>query len=416
MKKLIVLVLCMTLVLELGTVQVQGEETVVEFEELKIIIDGVNGEYDDVPLIVNDRTMLPLRAVVTRIGIENDDEHIIWNGEEQSVTLIKDDIKVFLQVGNLEALVNDQAVKLDVAPFVYNENNRTYVPARFVSEAFDKKVLWDGEQKGVIITEHEEYNKIMGIFEQTDLAMADLTKAKIKMDYDILIDSPDEDMDLSMAIDMELDDEDYYMSLATTMNLDESTASADELMAAAMVEGFMNISSYKVGTTSYTKMFLTGEQWIVAEEDADALAGSDDAVIDVDDRFYTSQASNEVIASSTTLTESEDGKSYIIKGDTYQDDYINNLLGFVDGVDESLKINDFYMEYIINKETYYAERILFTMAMEMLDEAGQLMKCEVSIDVSLSDINEDFSIIVPDEVINNAIDASSLFNLDALAE
>lgn len=415
MKKLIVLVLCMTLVLGLGSVQVRGEETVVEFEELKIIIDGENGEYEDVPLIVNDRTMLPLRAVVTRIGIENDDEHIIWNGEEQSVTLIKDDIEVFLQVGNLEAMINDEVVTLDVAPFVYSSNNRTYVPARFVSEAFDKKVLWDGKQKGVIITEHEEYNKIMEIFEQTDLAMADLTKVKLKMDYDILIDSPTDSMDLSMAIDMDLADEDYYMSLASSVNIDESTASEDDLMAAAMIEGFMNLSSYKVGTTSYTKMFLTGEQWIVAEEE-DALAASDDGIIDVDDQFYASQVSNEVIASSTTLTESEDGKSYIIKGDTYQDDYINNLLGFVDGVDESLKINDFYMEYIINKETYYAERILFTMAMEMLDETGQLMKCEVSIDVALSDINEDFSIIVPEEVINNAVDAASLFSIDSLVE
>lgn len=408
MRKVLGLILSITMIFSLGNVEVLAEENVVEFEELKIIIDGENGVYDDVPLIVNDRTMLPLRAVVTRIGIENDDEHIIWNGDEQSVTLIKDDTTVYLKVGSLDAVINGETVKLDVAPFVYT-NNRTYVPARFVSEAFNKKVLWDGEQKGVIITDYEEYNKIISIFEKTDEAMADLTKVKITMDYDMMIKSPSDEMDMSFMIKMDMDQDDYFMSMSGKMNLDESTASQDDLMAAAMVESFMNLSSYKVGTRSYTKMFLTGDQWIIADEE-DEILDSQEALVDVDDQFYASQMTNEVMASSMTLSESEDGKYYLVKGDTYQDDYMNNLIGYVDGVDESLKIHEFYMEYSINKESFEAERILFTMTMEMLDENGELALANVSVNVTMSEINGDFEIVVPQEVIDNAVDSASLFD------
>ena len=46
---------------------------VVESPNVKIVIDGKIGTYTDMPIIVNGRTLLPLRAVLSNMGVLNDD-------------------------------------------------------------------------------------------------------------------------------------------------------------------------------------------------------------------------------------------------------------------------------------------------------------------------------------------------------
>ena len=47
-----------------------------------------------------------------------------------------------LQIGNKNAIVNTSTLTLPVSPVI--KNNRTFVPLRFVSEAFGAEVTWDG--------------------------------------------------------------------------------------------------------------------------------------------------------------------------------------------------------------------------------------------------------------------------------
>ncbi|HDH63404.1 MAG TPA: hypothetical protein ENF66_01765, partial [Firmicutes bacterium] len=55
-----------------------------------------------------------------------------------------------LQIGNLMAVVNDETVMLDLAPFI--ENGRTLVPLRFVAETFGAEVGWDPVEERITIT------------------------------------------------------------------------------------------------------------------------------------------------------------------------------------------------------------------------------------------------------------------------
>ncbi len=54
-------------------------------------------------------------------------------------------------------------IHLDVVPVLYDKNWRTYIPARFVSEALDRKVVWDGGNRAVMISDEETYNKVFEI-------------------------------------------------------------------------------------------------------------------------------------------------------------------------------------------------------------------------------------------------------------
>lgn len=101
-------------------------------------------KFDQPPIIKDERTLVPLRAIFEALGATVD-----WDGETQSVTSVKDDKTVKLTIGSNILYVNDTAVELDVPAQLINE--RTLVPVRAVAESFDCKVDWDGDTQTVII-------------------------------------------------------------------------------------------------------------------------------------------------------------------------------------------------------------------------------------------------------------------------
>ncbi|MCX8095096.1 MAG: stalk domain-containing protein [Caldisericia bacterium] len=58
--------------------------------------------------------------------------------------------EIFLFIGKITSFVNGKEIKLDTAPFI--RNGRTYVPLRFISESIGGTVIWDGNEKKVMIT------------------------------------------------------------------------------------------------------------------------------------------------------------------------------------------------------------------------------------------------------------------------
>ncbi len=113
----------------------------------------VNGEKCEVdpgrgtkPLIVEGRTLLPIRAIIEALGGE-----IFWEAEEQRVQIkiFNKDIK--FKIGSKDMTWNNIPEKIDVPPQIIN--SRTMLPVRFVAEALDHtKVEWDEKTRTVTIT------------------------------------------------------------------------------------------------------------------------------------------------------------------------------------------------------------------------------------------------------------------------
>ncbi|HEX9059628.1 MAG TPA: cohesin domain-containing protein [Clostridia bacterium] len=116
-----------------------------EAPDVKVVIDNKPQELTNVPLIVSGRTLLPLRSLLTSLGVQNDDSHIIWNGKDNSVTVVKDSTKIYLQVGNLSATVNSAPIKLDASPVNYK--SRVYIPVRFVAQSLGYSISWNGDTR-----------------------------------------------------------------------------------------------------------------------------------------------------------------------------------------------------------------------------------------------------------------------------
>lgn len=116
--------------------------------EIKVSIDGEYLQFDVAPQIINDRTMVPLRAIFEELGAEVD-----WDGDTQTVTAMKNDICVIATIGSRRMYVDDEVKTIDVAPQLVG--GRTLVPVRFVAEAFDCEVEWDAKRRTVYITDSE---------------------------------------------------------------------------------------------------------------------------------------------------------------------------------------------------------------------------------------------------------------------
>jgi|GEM_PF-2400173 len=119
-----------------------------ELGEVSVYFDGIKMEFDQLPVIVNSRTMVPFRAIFEAFGAE-----VEWSQEYQRVMAFHDVIgSVALYINSVEAFINWNLFELDAAPFVVPETSRTLVPIRFIAETFGADVQWDNDARNVIIT------------------------------------------------------------------------------------------------------------------------------------------------------------------------------------------------------------------------------------------------------------------------
>ena len=113
-------------------------------DEIKVAIDGEYVEFDVPPQLINDRTMVPLRAIFEALGAEVD-----WENDTQTVTAAKDGVTIISTIGSTKMYIDDMEMIMDVAPVLIE--GRTLVPVRFVAEAFECDVFWSDIDNTVYI-------------------------------------------------------------------------------------------------------------------------------------------------------------------------------------------------------------------------------------------------------------------------
>lgn len=114
----------------------------------EIVSVTLNGEllnFDVPPQTINGRTMVPMRKIFESLGAQ-----VYWNESNQTVTAIKDSTTIFITIGKNQLTKNGEIITLDVPAQMIND--RTLVPVRAVSEAFNCKVDWNDSIKQVSIS------------------------------------------------------------------------------------------------------------------------------------------------------------------------------------------------------------------------------------------------------------------------
>lgn len=118
-------------------------------------VNGIEREIDPgigtVPVLQQDRTLLPVRAVVEELG-----GVVHWDEEVRSVVLALGDDVILLTIDSTVAYFNEEINLLDVPPIILQD--RTMLPIRFVAESFGLTVIWNESNSTITLTQTTDQN------------------------------------------------------------------------------------------------------------------------------------------------------------------------------------------------------------------------------------------------------------------
>lgn len=145
MKKIISLVLSMVLSISSMICVFAADE------EIKVYLEGNKVNFDVQPQTINDRTMVPIRAIFEAMGATVD-----WDEATQTAISTKDNTTVKMTLNSTTEYINGNAFEMDVTPVIIN--GRTLAPARYVAEAFGYYVNWDAMTQSVLISKNANFD------------------------------------------------------------------------------------------------------------------------------------------------------------------------------------------------------------------------------------------------------------------
>jgi hypothetical protein len=112
---------------------------------IQVELNGRNLNFDVPPIIVDDRVLVPARAVLEAMGAT-----LQWEEATKTVKAEKDGQILKLQINNPKATLNGLPLpEMDVPGRIIN--GRTLLPLRFVSQTYQMQVEWDAKTRKVTI-------------------------------------------------------------------------------------------------------------------------------------------------------------------------------------------------------------------------------------------------------------------------
>ena len=140
LKKIVCLLFCLCLI--------SGLPIFSQAQSVHVELNGEEIYFPDVqPCLIQDRTMVPMRAIFEALGAG-----VYWEETGQTIFSMRGNTTVILQIDNPQMFVNNNTVILDVPPVLLDD--RTMVPLRAVSESFGLIVDWDDATQTVYISEN----------------------------------------------------------------------------------------------------------------------------------------------------------------------------------------------------------------------------------------------------------------------
>ncbi|MFV0315014.1 MAG: N-acetylmuramoyl-L-alanine amidase [Anaerotignum sp.] len=115
--------------------------------EVKIMIDGEELIPEDIPpVIIEERTMLPMRLIAEELGCE-----VVWNEQTKQAFVTNDDYTLVFTLDSNQAIKNGEEFTLDVPAMTVND--RITLPVRALAKALELDITWDDPSRTVYIGE-----------------------------------------------------------------------------------------------------------------------------------------------------------------------------------------------------------------------------------------------------------------------
>lgn len=146
---------------------------------ISLQIRGENVQCTVPPLIFNNSSLVPARAVFEKLGAI-----VTWDAKKSQVKIVLDDINVLLTINDKNAVLNGKIFKMPVPSKIVN--NTTMIPVRFVAEAIGMKVEWKDAERVIKIDRPDiNINDIQGSLSGSTLRIT-ISSDSIIRDYSSL--------------------------------------------------------------------------------------------------------------------------------------------------------------------------------------------------------------------------------------
>lgn len=143
---IIIKILCLSLIAILAL----SGLAMAEEKPITVFVDGEKLEFDAQPKMVNDRVVVPMRAIFEKLGAE-----VLWDPLfERVIVNYNESDQLIMHINEQQVFKNGGLVYVEVPPFI--SEARTYVPLRFISETLGQSVEWSEATYSVyIVPEHK---------------------------------------------------------------------------------------------------------------------------------------------------------------------------------------------------------------------------------------------------------------------
>ena len=374
MKRIFAIIMTFAMLMLLP-VFVSAADKPVEMPDIKFKVNNQLEKLTDVPLGINGRTLLPLRAVLVSLGVPNDVEHIKWNGKENSVTVINGSKTIYLKLGSKTAYINNVAFALDAAPLIYERNQRVYIPVRFISNAVDKEVAWDGDTRSVLIRDRDKYVEMKSILDKIDIAMSNIERVRLNSKMKLNITKQASKINLDVSIKEELDKKAGLLYSVTEMPI---------------FGGNVSFSAFYKDNMEYVKDTAGGkwEKSLMTESDFKKLISEDISL--------TAINNVELLAASLERQKSPAKGEYLLTGSVYSKGFASNLgksVNIRNLVPESCQF-----EAVIDESTNLVKKLHAEFS-GTADSGSSSSDVSAVIDVEYTDYDDAFEIQTPIDLI-----------------
>lgn len=214
---------------------------------ITVYVDGEKLNFDQPPIIKDDRTLVPMRKIFEALDAE-----VFWDEPSQSVTAVSGDDVILLYIGQADLYKNGQVVYTMPVP-AQIINDRTLVPLRAVAESLGCEVAWDGI--GYVID-------IYGNTSATDPSYTGQS-TPTKGGYSAAIKAPDG----TVVLNVELKCDEVSSGKAAAINGDMANETFGQGQAFLQTYGDQALAEYAARPNGFRPYYYMGTYYLTREQD-----------------------------------------------------------------------------------------------------------------------------------------------------
>ena len=192
-----------------------------EEDQVTVLVDNVQVVFDQLPVIQEGHTMVPIRAVFEQAGAE-----VTWDQPTQTATIASGNYTVTIKYGDTAMYKNGERIELEAPATMIND--RVMIPVRAIAEAMDFAVTWDGHHSMVLVSTNGKPYRAYAFLKTGFQTLEDMSKfytngSALETGIDLDNDGVPEKIEFSSTQDMssittpvlKINDVDYTAGLGT---------------------------------------------------------------------------------------------------------------------------------------------------------------------------------------------------------